>query len=229
MAIIDIICLCGHSGSGKTSLADYIAKKYGYISLNIGDTIKSVLLKCFSLFYNIDVPKKYLYNRCKEYTGFNISSQGLSRKIGFIYKNPVQLITINPTTNKEITNKEITYRNYMRIFGNDIMKKIIGEDLWIRTLSKKIKSIAMNANEDIRIIIADVRYECELTYLKKKFKKITSIKLERQTNDVGNHSSELIDFDTDHIISNDGSKEELFSTFDHIMKKEVVDNNMILL
>jgi hypothetical protein len=214
----NIICLCGKSRSGKTSLAKYIVKKYGYIPLAIGDNMKSALLGCFSLFYNINVNKSYLYDKSKDHNGFNIESKGVSRKIGFMYKKPIKLIDMTSKV------KEITYREYMQLFSNDIIKKRLGDDIWVRSVTDKIKSMCLNTNDDINIIISDVRYENEILYLKGEFKNVTTIKLERQTEIEYTHTSDLIDFDTDHIITNNGTIEELYETYDHIREKNNGDD-----
>jgi len=116
---------------------------------------------------------------------------------------------------------KITPRNAMQIIGtelfrNDLAKYFpdIKQDIWVKIVERKIMGMI---NEDINIVIDDIRFQNELDLIKKLNGKI--IYINKQTHQVDGHESEQISiaYVPDYTINNDKDIQNLYNQIDQIM------------
>lgn len=121
---------------------------------------------------------------------------------------------------EEMTNYGITPRTcFQKIgteFGRDIIHNIFPElnieknNLWIEIFNRK-------CNDNINLVITDVRFENEVNAIKKQGGKI--IYIDSVYSDIyDEHISENNNLDYDFLINNDYSKQELYNKMDKIIK-----------
>lgn len=100
----------------------------------------------------------------------------------------------------------ITLRTLMQYFGTDLCRTNLGEDIWTNSAIYRIADIAESKG---LCIVPDIRYSNENDVINNHFLYGGVIEVRRgKTN--GNHSSEVIDFDTKFVIDNNNSKMALF-------------------
>jgi len=95
-------------------------------------------------------------------------------------------------------------RKFLQKLGTDCVRKQIGKDFWVKRMQQEIKRFS-----DRSITIGDIRFEEEASLVQS----LGGIIVEIQRGDKKNpydHSSEIIDFNCDIILSNDGTFKELF-------------------
>jgi dephospho-CoA kinase len=95
-------------------------------------------------------------------------------------------------------------RQIMQHIGTDVLRKCYGDDFFLNHI---------NLNE--KIIIADVRFKNERDFIKRNGGII--IKINRDTGHNDAHESENNNIESDFVIDNNGSKEELFAKLDQII------------
>ena len=154
----------------------------------------------------------------KKRSGKNTAAQYLQSKIPnskiVSLAEPVKELTY--LTSSEFTRHLITSRGWEVAKNNPLIRtalqtigdgcrKILGEDIWIQALFKKM-------DEDIVYIISDIRYVNEVEVFEKTG---PILRLEREDKD-DNHISEidLDEYSFEVVIDNKGSLEELFGKLD---------------
>lgn len=123
------------------------------------------------------------------------------------YTNP--LSEIIKLAIKEHKHLYIKVRTLMQYFGTDICRYFLDDDIWIRSAMVKIASIATSRR---LCIIPDIRFANEAEAIRFVNSPLYGgvIKVNRNNNDSSKHSSEIIDFDVDFEIYNDGTLMQLF-------------------
>jgi hypothetical protein len=138
------------------------------------------------------------------------------KSIASLLWNVNDLSIFNDTNLKEkkLKDANLSPRKMCQIVGHEL-RGICGEDIWCENL---IRRFGTNGN----LVITDNRYGNEIQFFKKYFN-VKSIRIQRNNfkGSVGfkNHKSESIDFDTDFIIQNDGTIDNLYNKIDDVMKE----------
>ncbi len=141
-----IISLSGRKSSGKTTLANICVNK-GYILLNFGDALKTLICKMMNISYD------YL-NKNKE-AKINIK---LLDYLNFI-KTEIDI----PEDRLYLLDKQInSYRELLQYLGTDIIRKI-DPDWHIRKLDTYIIE---NGLKEKNIVFADTRFINEFIFIK---------------------------------------------------------------
>jgi dephospho-CoA kinase len=186
-----IIGLTGNIGSGKTTSAEYIKKKYGFTEYAFADPIKKIAMTIgfdYKDIYGTQSEKLYINNF------WGISGREFLQKFG---KETCRdfLPTILPNMN--IQTGSIWINVFKRFIDDNEEKDIIVSD--VRFINE-YKSIIEKKGIVIKIIRGN-----ELLDTNQDFSAY--------------HSSEMNfdNIDHDYVINNDGTKEELFHEIDMMM------------
>lgn len=210
------IVLLGHlARSGKDTVADWLVSEYGYTKINFADKLKEVVADLYDFDHvqmydwKKDVEdKRYPNTRDTEYVGHG------------------SMIDPNPNYKPFLTPRRV-----LQLFGQD--QRSLCPDIWPRIVCNKILYHTLADLE--KFVIADFRFPNEYDYVaqmcKKNDFKLTAIRIDRDRNKrkLGDSMAEfdisetaLEDFDKwDCVISNNGTKEELFNSVKNIKKLEL--------
>lgn len=192
-----IIGLAGKKGSGKDSVAGFLESE-GFTKLAFADPLKEMLASVFRL----DI--KYLYDeKLKEaplperieidYYHLDKLRDIVENQWGFVISRD-QREGIETYFGREIK----TPRELLQVFGTDILRRYIRDDIFIVLLFSRMKEISGH------VCVSDVRLKNEREALKKAGGKMILIKRYTETKD-------------SHISENDlGSEKE----YDVIIKNE---------
>lgn len=186
-----IILVAGKKQSGKNTVADYISTKYDYTQMSFAEELKYISSEI-------------------------LSSLGVSDFKGvssFEYED-VKRKVIPYIHNK----KQRTYRELLQHVGSDWFKNFFNDSLWAEILVGQIYQIV---NRDV--VISDWRFPDEYQTVYEAFKDtrdIITIKIQRDSCDTTDtHISEkaLDDFKFDYVLTNNGTKEELYDKIDLLL------------
>ena len=176
-------------------------------NLHFADNLKNILALLFDIdknIFNDRYKKNNFYLRLSDYESVNKSDAEKSENNTIITNEDLEdmdlMEYIYHLTKLNYKNIYINIRTLMQYFGTNICRNIIDENIWIKSLLKKI-----NRLYDDVICISDVRFKNEQEALLKLEEtnnyKVVTIKTVRPGNqDNGSHESEKIDFDCGYEI-----------------------------
>jgi len=104
-------------------------------------------------------------------------------------------------------------RKLLQFIGTELFRGNIDNEVWVKSLWYRIKDDI----EENDYVVTDIRFPNELEFFQKNVPEgfFASLKVEREGcgGQVGlvNHASEAYDLDTDFIIQNDGTIEDLYN------------------
>jgi dephospho-CoA kinase len=109
-------------------------------------------------------------------------------------------------------------RKLLQIIGTELFRKNIDEEVWVKSLWYRVSK-----NKDKNYVVNDVRFPNELNFLKQNYSgNFLSIKVIRKEYDgkvgIVGHESEKYDLDTDMVINNNGTIEDLQKKIDALIK-----------
>jgi len=118
---------------------------------------------------------------------------------------------IPPEDQNDTSFRMQTYREILQNFGTEGMKPIFGDTVWVDVAAKFINHMLISTDT---VVITDWRFTLELDAIQDHFPdyNIKTVRITRDnTNLFDSHSSEveLDDCNFDHIISNNGTEDEL--------------------
>lgn len=155
----DIIALMGSKGSGKNTVADYIAeynRKYDCVEvMSFAETLKDVVSDLFSL------DRDLLEGDSKK------SREWREKEIPYLSK---------------IFGEVITPRRLLQIIGTDVMKKHVYEDIWVDSLLQKIHNIDKHAkkhHKNFLYVITDCRFRNEIEKLQQTEYNVKFVEIDR--------------------------------------------------
>ena len=182
-----IIGLTGKKHSGKDTTADYLVNNYNFIKIAFADSLKMACREIFG-FNNDQLFDENIKEQIDKDWGH--SPREIFQKVGTeLFRNTLPQLCVN-----------------------------IHDDIWIRSVEKKIKNIINNTNDknNIKIVITDIRFPNELTFVQNYGGHIWKILRDEQqlTNEqlTNEHSSEkhLNNFSYDHQINNNSTLDDLY-------------------
>jgi len=103
-------------------------------------------------------------------------------------------------------------RRFLQKLGTDCVREQIGKDFWVKRMRQEIKKFS-----DRSITIGDIRFEEEAALVQSLGGVVVEIQRGEKKNPYG-HSSEIIDFNCDIILSNNRTFEELFQGLQTILQ-----------
>lgn len=213
-----IISLSGTIGSGKNTVASYLIEKHNFLEESFAKPLKDSLCSIF------------LWDR-DMLEGKNQKLRNLREETDEWWEEKLSIKNFSP-------------RRAMTLIGTDIFRKFLNEDIWIFSLEKRLEKI-----KDKNIVITDCRFTNEANFLKsinakliliekndsrKKLKEIVkeakkgNIKAVKILESKNIHISEwdLIDYDFDYVLENNGTIEDLFKKIDFLIE-ELKNKNVI--
>lgn len=217
MELPKIFIISGKKRSGKDTLANYLVNNYKYYKMSLSDSLKDITSDLIHLFYRIKIPKYLLYTKAKDNLGYSIEHRGKNRYISMGRSSPGKIIDLTRDTKKEY----ISIRHILQQIGTEICRKHLSTDIWSIVIENKIKKLEIDNEKPVRVVIPDCRFINEYNYFKEKFNTI-GIRIIRNIDDIGikvdEHVSEKVDFDIDHIIYNNKSIDDLYKSFESLIK-----------
>jgi len=187
-----VVGLTGKAGVGKDTVGDYLIEQYGFKKESFAAPLKRLVGDIFGVTENL----------------------------------------LNPVTQEDRDLREQpldgwgdwSARGLLQYIGTEMFRTHIDKDVWVKSLANRIAYCG-----DERYVITDIRFPNELDIFKEKFDdNFVSITIKRSGCD-GNtsggikaHASESHDFETDHIVHNDGTFEDLYEILDNIISRSLV-------
>jgi len=109
-------------------------------------------------------------------------------------------------------------RKLLQYIGTELFRENIDDAIWVKSLWFKIQNDKTN-----NYVVTDCRFPNELDYFKKNGgDNFISIKVVRDGYDgvvgLGGHKSEAYDLETEIVIKNNGSIEQLYNKIDNFIK-----------
>lgn len=209
-----ILGFCGTMGSGKDTACDYLVQKYDFHKLSIAKAIKDEVYACL---YDATVPRdapRELRILLHEEIGSNVRS-GLEPD-PFSKPTPARM------------------RQILQLWGKEY-RRDQDPDYWVKQLPYQINLLQRKLeakdekgifkSEELNICIPDCRYPNELEWIDKQGgKSIYIIRIRDydtlRTATTEHISEKAITFrDTDYMVRNEGTIEELHEKLDTLMKE----------
>lgn len=187
-----LLGLCGSKGSGKSTLSEYLCSTHHFHQYALADPLKQIA------------------------SVFGFSNESL-------YGTQTQKTQLHPYWN-------ISAREFLQTFGTDICRnqlqsKIPNMNLgktgivWIRMMETWV--CEQRKKNHHNLVVHDVRFPDEINTIKELGGVIIYIQRDTKQDEFCSHSSEtsVSEDDTDHIIINNGSLEDLYSSLDDVVSK----------
>lgn len=116
-------------------------------------------------------------------------------------------------------------RKLLQFIGTELFRQNIDDAIWVKSLWYRIHNDEYN-----NYVVTDIRFPNELDFFKRKMKDdFISIKVSRKGQDgsvgISGHESEKYDLQTDIVIENNGTFEELHNKIDEIVKGKLRRSN----
>lgn len=165
-----VIGLTGYAGAGKDTVGAHLVNKHGFHRVAFADAVKEMALVIDPLIF----------------AGLGF---GWRWRDGFL----VRLSVIVKKLGWDKAKKIAGVRKFLQRLGTQAVRNIIGEDAWILAASKTIGNLIDEHGTDIKIVITDVRFPNEQTYILEDCWRSAVIRIERPDFDSGvshDHESE---------------------------------------
>lgn len=184
-----LIGLSGKAGSGKDTMADYLSVNHGFKRIAFADKLKEVCAELFNLplghFYHRDLKNEKHKNLCGNYLLNKMNHEQLVHVIKdklinlrvyvkpFIIDNFVKQTFTgdNPIIPKKEANC-LTPRQANQLLGTEGFKRQIKQTIWIDYAMQQARTFLQ---QDINVVIADLRFIDEFHEVKKREGKIVGI------------------------------------------------------
>lgn len=102
-------------------------------------------------------------------------------------------------------------RRLLQVMGTEVGRMMLGPNVWVHIVDKKMMKLGVDD-----YVITDVRFENEADFVRDLggiVVRVTRSGVEA----INQHSSEVIDFDWDFEIQNDGTLDELYAQIDNLL------------
>lgn len=184
-----IIGLNGFKGSGKDTAARYIADNYGFEVMHFAALLKQSASALFGI---------------EEEGYWDVAKNDPDIKVA-VYRD-------NLLAHRREEHYVLTAREFLQRYGTESHREIFGIDFWVDALGRQIP-------EGADVVIADARFEDELTWIRDVRSGIT-VRIERPGLEGDGHASEVIPpwGLLDDTVWNDGTVEELYAKLDELME-----------
>lgn len=224
-----VTAFSGFKQSGKDSSVNYLVDKYNFRRISFADPLKDTVAKSFYIPREwLDDPKhkekpltEYPAPAADEFT--KMVSHFMTREFrtadGFL-PEPADIRTDNGILQTFINNWENLYhtpRSLAILMGSSMRSG--DTNFWVKKAVDKIKELKCEGNDNFAI--SDMRYKSEMKQLKDTFgKELVTIRINRFDTSPSQDPSELdlVNHPHDFTVNNRGTKEELFTKIDEILK-----------
>jgi len=179
-----IIGLSGQKQSGKDTVAAYLVKEHGFERKAFADPLKQSVAALFG------IPFSYIDKLKMDDVLVGIGRIGQPE-----YDQWIQY-------DGEVS-KGLTFREFLQRYGTEAHRDIFGQDFWL-DYTLPVQGFYPGR----AIVVTDVRFANEAARVRELGGLV--VRVIRGLSDQDQHRSEVIDFDWDYIIDNDGSFHELY-------------------
>ena len=191
-----LIGVVGLIGSGKDTVSDRLAQKHGFRKDSFAKSLKDAV----SSMFNWD--RDMLEGKTKESREWREKPDAFwSKRFG----------------------KDVTPRWVLQHFGTEVMRQNMHDAIWIDS--------CLSRYDGRPTVISDTRFQNELKTIKENKGQIILVKrgelpTREQMQDKGAHKSEWdwMGWNFDHVIENDGSKEDLYKKVDDLIVSNKITN-----
>jgi hypothetical protein len=199
MENLNLICIVGNIGSGKSLTADILKSNYGYEELTFAGPVKEI-----GLILGFDYLDLY---------GTQEDKLKINNFWGVSGRTFMQIFATNIMRNE--FPKELNKYKSIQTETETKIKDINDKTIWVRLCEKKIKEML---KKNKKILISDGRFPDEIEMIRELGGKI--IKIERKTNYEINHDSEkyVSSINADVYIDNNGTINDLINNIKQIVK-----------
>lgn len=194
----NVILLSGWKGSGKDTAAEYLAKQYQYTQLSLASKLKDIVSSTYR------VPREDLDNPTRKEMPLHhlpvIPTDSFTESVQSLLSN-------------ELSSGYWTPRALCILEGS--IKRAVYANYWSRELITEILD-----NPELNYVISDVRYLSEMDTLRMFIQpdQLLTLRLNRhqliETTDPSERDLDKYNFDM--VLSNTGTKEELYEAMDFI-------------
>ena len=202
-----IVGICGFIGSGKDTAADYLVNFHEFRRESFAATLKDAVAAVFGW------DRDMLEGRTKQAREWREQ--------------------VDPWWAERLGMPNLTPRWVLQYWGTEVCRRAFHDDIWIASLENKLRT----SRDDV--VISDCRFPNEIAAIKKQGGSVIWIqrgtiphwysiatkanrgdtKAKQWLENEGIHSSETAwaGTDFDHVVSNDGSIEELYSKLKNLV------------
>lgn len=214
----------GKMTAGKTTIANLLAEKYGYLVLPIGGRIKKVCnllledeIKLLAYLENI-LPKETLTKNSNpiETTFHQISTLYNKDFLPIIHKHGVHNVFIKD--GHGVYQKNQYYRDLTQKVGSSV-RKIFGEDIWVKILANEANHLISKGE---KVICDDIRLEDEYNLFTDQGYTLFRLDVEKEEQKkrilelYKNYNEEALVHHTEIALDNFDFKHRFNTTFDSV-------------
>lgn len=208
-----VVGFCGFKGSGKDTAADYLVAEYGYTKISLAHPLKLAAQLIFGFSddalwgpsANREVPDtRYPFRGLDPVDGSPLTK--VARDVHHYWRRE---------SDGEWFPQYVTPRVALQVLGTEYGRRMY-KNIWVEACLNHIVSTG-----NPRHVISDVRFANELEALQSRGARVVRLlRGKRQSNHPSELELESIPLDSfDHVVNNQGTKEELYSALDAIMKQ----------
>lgn len=110
-------------------------------------------------------------------------------------------------------------RKLLQTIGTELFRRNIDDSVWVKSLWYRVQS-----DPTSNYVVSDIRFPNELEYLQKNCSSFFAIKVKREGCDGGvglkGHESEAYDLDTNYILENNGTYDDLYAKVECVLTEE---------
>ena len=196
-----ILGLCGTKGSGKDTAASFLLDK-GWAQVSFAGPLKDLCAATFDI-----KPAKFHNPRFKDLVWdepIMLTKDHADNFIANLSKPLYGQLQANLIYDA-FDNKELySARQLLQFIGTEVVRDLVSQTYWLDLAEEKIKDWI---GRGVNVVITDIRFKNERDLIKDYNGSV--VRILRETGSVDNHASEVIDFEVDNVVENNGTIEEL--------------------
>jgi hypothetical protein len=195
-----LVGLGGYAQTGKDTIADYLAKEYGWVKTYMSRPLETALLKMNP--WVLVVPANWVfsaYPKCLAYTAYTRYSE-LHELVGY-----------------EASKSCLDVRDYLQKLGTEIGREMCDPDVWARYAFREVDKYMPHTS----VAITGIRFPNELVWVKKR--EGVLVWVDRPGfGPVNAHASDktLSPDQFDIRVPNDGTPDDLFVAIDRLVRND---------
>jgi hypothetical protein len=198
-----VVLNTGYPGHGKDSLGEYLCKKYGYVRVSIAEILKEDCAELFNISMNFFTDNDEKDNVCF-YGDF-------VRECVKNWKEVIECIDSSAWSRGKLVYDAVAVHNEKSLLTpRDLLIMMATfyrstDDLYF--VKQAMKKIRFHLDSGRRVVITDVRYECEPEMIRAEFKDVIHLWIHRTdyTDTSSSDNQSLKPVDCDGCVYNSGS------------------------
>jgi len=171
-----LLGLAGNAAAGKTSVANYLAKRYGFLQINFSDALYAEVAQAYSL-SDDEVESVLRLRETKETPSERLALRHCADP-QFVAVARSMLVDLYPETFHDLDGNHLSPRHVLQWWGTEY-RRDQDHYYWVKRLHETIQHVASTEYPEHRpnfFAIGDVRYENERDYIKQHYGNIWHIR-----------------------------------------------------